>query len=139
MTPSYTNHSHKDLGVIVSDNLNWNIHHDAILSKTYRTLDLVRRTFSTIIPTSGNVKLYTSLIRYQVLYCSPVWWCHLIKDIKKQVDILISKNQALQILYLNTMYHKRGKICWDKHSQFQPYEGFHGNTFAVPWPAVFII
>ena len=81
--PINTTHSHKDLGVIVSDNLNWNIHHDAILSKAYRTLGLVRRTFSSTIPTSVKVKLYTSLIRSQVLYCSPVWRPHLIKDIKK--------------------------------------------------------
>ena len=62
-----------------------------------------------------------------------------IKDFKKQVDILISKNQALQILHLNTMYRKWGKVHWDKHSQFQPYEVFHGNIFEVPWPSVFII
>ena len=78
-----TTHSHKDLGVIVSDNLNWNIHHDAILSKAYRTLGLVRRSFSSTIPTSAKVKLYTSLIRSQVLYCSPVWRPYLIKYIKK--------------------------------------------------------
>ena len=81
--PINTTHSHRDLGVIISDNLNWNIHHDAILAKAYRTLGLVRRTFSSTIPTSAKVKLYTSLVRSQVLYCSPVWRPHLIKDIKK--------------------------------------------------------
>ena len=39
--PTNTTHSHKDLRVIISDSLNWNIHHDAILSKAYRTLGLV--------------------------------------------------------------------------------------------------
>ncbi|MCY3929513.1 MAG: reverse transcriptase family protein [Acidobacteria bacterium] len=78
-----TTHNHKDLGVIISDNLNWNIHHDAILGKAYRTLGLIRRTFSRTISTPAKVKLYTSLIRSQVLYCSPVWRPHLIKDIKK--------------------------------------------------------
>ena len=78
-----TVHSHKDLGVIVSDNLNWNIHHDAILSKAYRTLGLVRRSFSSTIQASAKVKLYTSVSRSQVLYCSPVWRPYLIKDIKK--------------------------------------------------------
>ena len=29
---------------------------------------------------------------------------------------------------------KRGKIRWAKHSRFQPYKVFHGNTFAVHWP-----
>ena len=36
--PISTMHSHKNLEVTISDNLNWNVHHDAILSKTYRTL-----------------------------------------------------------------------------------------------------
>ena len=39
----------------------------------------------------------------------------------------------------NDTYHKRGKIRWAKHLQFQPYKDFHGNTFVMPWPAVFII
>ena len=56
--PINTTHSHKDLGVIVSDNLNWNLHHDVILSKAYRTLGLVRRSLSSTIPTSVKVKLY---------------------------------------------------------------------------------
>ena len=34
-------YSDRDLGVIISDNLNWNIHHDAILGKAYRTLGIV--------------------------------------------------------------------------------------------------
>ena len=37
------------------------------------------------------------------------------------------------------VYRKHGKIHWAKHLQFQPYEVFHGNTFAVRWPPVFII
>ena len=27
------------------------------------------------------------------------------------------------------IYRKRGKIRWAKHSRFQPYEVFRGNTF----------
>ena len=36
------------------------------------------------------------------------------------------------------VYHKRGKIRWAKHLQFQPYEVFRGNTFMVHWPPLFI-
>ena len=75
------NTSYKDLGVIISDNPNWNTHHDTILGKAYRTLGLVRRTFCSTIQIP-NIELYTSLIRSQVLYCFPVWRPHLIKDIK---------------------------------------------------------
>jgi len=81
--PITTIHNHKDLGMIISSNLNWNLHHGAILRKPYRTLGLVRRTFSATIPSSAKVKLYISIIRSQLLYCSPVWRPHLIKDIKK--------------------------------------------------------
>ena len=81
--PINTTHNHKDLGIIINDNLNWNTHHDAILSRAYRTLGLIRRTFSKTISTLAKAKLYISLIRSQVLYCSPVWRPHLIKDIKK--------------------------------------------------------
>ena len=35
-------------------------------------------------------------------------------------------------------YNPPGKICWAKHSQFQPIEVFRGNSFAVHWPPVFI-
>ena len=35
-------------------------------------------------------------------------------------------------------YRRHGKIRWAKHSWFQPYEDFCGNTFAVHWPPVFI-
>ena len=36
------------------------------------------------------------------------------------------------------VYRRRGRIRWAKHSRFQPYEIFRGNTFAVYWPPVFI-
>ena len=36
------------------------------------------------------------------------------------------------------LYYKRANIRWAKHSQFQPYEIFHDNTFVMPWLAVFI-
>ena len=36
------------------------------------------------------------------------------------------------------IYRRRGKIHWAKHPWFQHYEIFHGNTFVVHWPPVFI-
>ena len=43
-----------------------------------------------------------------------------IRDIKvtvKQVDILISKNQALQILYLKKCVYKKHKFSWIRNLQ----------------------
>ena len=77
-------HSHKDLGVMISDNLNQIVHHDHILKKAYKTvINLVRRTFSKTTVPLVTVKLYVSLVRSQLLYCSPVWRPHLLKDISK--------------------------------------------------------
>ena len=46
--PINTTHNHKNLRVIISDDLNWNIHHDAILSKAYRILGLFLQHHSNI-------------------------------------------------------------------------------------------
>ena len=81
--PINTSHLHKDLGVLISDNLNWNEHHDYILKKAYKTLGLLRRTFCKTIVPLVTLKLYISLVRSQLLYCAPVWRPHLLKDISK--------------------------------------------------------
>jgi len=44
-------------------------------------LGLVWRTFSSSMPPLTKVKLYVSLIRSQLMYCSPVWHPYLVKDI----------------------------------------------------------
>jgi len=74
--PIKTSHLHKDLGVIISNDLNWDKHHDYILKKAYKTHGFVRRTFSNNTVPSVVVKLYISLVRSQLLYCSPVWRPH---------------------------------------------------------------
>ena len=53
----------------------------------------------------------------------------------------LNPSNVLSLVNIATtlLYHKHVKIRWAKHSQFQPYELFHGNTFVVPWLAVFIV
>ena len=72
---------HRDLGLLISDNLCWDHHHKSILSKAYKTLYLLRRTFHNVHCSQAKKVLYLSLVRSQLLYCSPVWRPHLIKDI----------------------------------------------------------
>jgi len=81
--PINFSHSHKDLGVLISDNLNWNDYHDYILKEAYKFLGLLQRTFSNTIASSVTVKLYISLVRSHLMCCSPVWWPHLLKNICK--------------------------------------------------------
>jgi len=73
---------HKDLGVIFSQDMSWDNHYKHILSRAYRTLGLLRRTFSKQHLSEVKRKLYLSLVRSQLTYCSTIWRPYLIKDIK---------------------------------------------------------
>ena len=66
------NMCHKDLGIILSSGLSWNNHYKSITARAYKVLSLVRRTILPIHSTTAMVKLYVSLIRSQLLYCTDV-------------------------------------------------------------------
>ena len=58
--------------MIMSNDLSWSRHCEYIVSKAYRTLGMIRRAFKTSsIP--AKRKLYLSLVRSRLSYCSPVW------------------------------------------------------------------
>ena len=73
---------HKDLGIFMSEDLTWSSHYDYLCAKAYRTLGLLKRTFSSSLSVTAKKQLYISLVRSQLSYCSPIWRPHLIKDIK---------------------------------------------------------
>ena len=79
--------SHKDLGIILSEDLSWTNHHQAILGKAYKKLNMVRRTFSLFCTTGTRKKLYVALIRSQLVYGSQIWRPTLLKDIQKLEQI----------------------------------------------------
>ena len=78
---------HKDLGIVVSDDLQWHLHHNYILDKSYKILGMIRRTFGKSNSVTTKAKLYTSLIRSQLAYCSIIWRLYLIQDIIKLESI----------------------------------------------------
>ena len=73
---------HRDLGVLMSSDLNWTPHPDHICSKAYRLLGLLRHTFSSSCSPQIKKMLYLCLVRSQLTFCSPVWRSNLLKDIK---------------------------------------------------------
>ena len=58
-----------------------------ILGKAYKTLGIIRRTFSHSNSATTKLKLYISLIKSQLTYCSIIWRPHLIQDISKLEQI----------------------------------------------------
>lgn len=73
--------SHKDLGITISPDLSWSEHIGQLLSKAYRSLGLLRRTFSNSCSVTTRKSLYVAIVRSSVSYCSPVWRPHLKRDI----------------------------------------------------------
>ena len=76
---------HKDLGVTFSTDLHWTEHYKIIIAKAYQTLGLLRRTFN-VNSIAAKKKLYISLVRSQLLYCSQLWRPQLLKDILERVQ-----------------------------------------------------
>ena len=72
----------KDLGLKVSNNLSWANHYDHIISHAYKILGLIGRSFSTYLNLSIKLKLYLTLVRSQLMYCTPIWRPSLLKDIQ---------------------------------------------------------
>ena len=79
-TKIITQESTKDLGVILSNNLDWSGHYCSITAKAYKILGLLRRYFKTN-SIDAKRKLYISLVKSHLLYCSLIWRPRKIKDI----------------------------------------------------------
>ena len=55
--------SQHGLGVIISDDLSWSLHHSSIVSKAFKTLRLIQRTFGSSTSFKVCKILYLSLVR----------------------------------------------------------------------------
>jgi len=68
---------------MVTSTLSWTTHYDLILSKAYKSFNLIRRTFKgfPFLPVHAKKILYFSLVRSKLTYCSQIWHSYLLKDI----------------------------------------------------------
>ena len=74
----------KNLGLVVFNDLtmSWANHYNHIIPRAYKILGLIRRSFSPSLNLSIKVKLYLTLARSQLMYCTPIWRPYLQKDIQ---------------------------------------------------------
>ena len=61
--------------------LQWRPHYENITAMAYKIFGLLRRIFKNSISFEAKKLLYIFLVRSCLLYCSPLWWPHLIQDI----------------------------------------------------------
>ena len=70
----------KYLGVLLSHDLSWGEHVQAICSKARKILGLLYRRFYNNAPSSTLLQLYTSLVRPHLDYALAIWFPYLSKD-----------------------------------------------------------
>ncbi len=75
--------SHKDLGITVQSALSWTPHINTICQKAYCSLGLIRRNTQVHHNRITKRKLYITLVRSNLTYCSQLWRPHLHKNISK--------------------------------------------------------
>ena len=79
MNPVSSIHQIKDLGIMFSSDLQWNLHYKNILSKVYKIFYILQHTFTCPSPIIAKKRLY---LRSHLVYSSPLWRPYLIKDIE---------------------------------------------------------
>lgn len=94
--------SHRDLGIHVTNSLSWSEHCGKICQKAYRSLNLLRRTISSTHIPSTKRRLYVSLVRSNLTYCSQMWRPNLHKDIEN-----IERVQRRATKYILNYYIKQ--------------------------------
>jgi len=70
----------KNLGVLLSSDLNWTPHIENICSKARKLVGLLYRQFYNNASSDAMIKLYTAVIRPQLEYAAEVWDRHLQKN-----------------------------------------------------------
>ena len=105
----------KDLGIIFTPTLNWSPHIDMIIARAYKILGLIRRTFHTNCIIT-KMKLYLSLVRSQLMYCSQLWRPNLIKDIHS-----LERVQRRATKYILNDYSSDYKTSPDESKASTPY------------------
>ena len=66
----------KDLGIYITSNLSWSMQAHICANKANSVLGFIKRTVGPKNPQLFS-KLYKSLVRLILEYCSPVWCPHL--------------------------------------------------------------
>ena len=79
--------SHRDLDIIMTWDLSWKNHHEYVLSKAYKILGLLQRTFSNFGCTLEKKTLSISLVGSHLMYCSQIWRPQYLRGIQSLENI----------------------------------------------------
>lgn len=114
--------SAKLLGVMISNDLKWNVHVEMICKKVAARLYFLRQLKRAKVPANDLLSFYTTCIRPVVEYASPVFHTALPQYLSDQLERLqkralriigtndLSYRQALEVFNIPTLYDRREAI-----------------------------
>ena len=133
----------KDLGIYITSNLSWSMQTNKCANKANSVLGFIRRVVG---PNNTELfsKLYKSLVRPILEYCSPVWCPHLKKDsntlekIQRRASIHWPNtlNTYIWIPYV-VFYRKIHCLTSEFHVKFHAKNRYRTNREAMSAISVF--
>ena len=84
------------LGVIITNNLNWEAHVSAIYAKASKRLHFLKLLKRSSMPTEDLLQYYKAIIRSVIDFASPVWQSSLTTDQRHQLELI--QRRALRII-----------------------------------------
>lgn len=114
--------SHKVLGLVIQNNLKWNNHIEATVTKASKRLHILRVLRRGGVEMNDLTTIYISLIRSVLEYCCVVWHHALPSYLSQELERIqkralkiivptLSYPEALQFLNLRTLVERRSELC----------------------------
>ena len=117
----YVKHA-KLLGVILLDDLTWNMHVDSIVKKAAKRVYMLYQLKRAGIRQTDLVNVYVSVVRPVLEYACPVWHTNLTKYLSDNIEMI--QKRALKSIFPNngyddilcdlgmcTLHERRNVIC----------------------------
>ncbi len=95
--------SSKLLGIIISDDLKWNLHVDSICSKASRGINFLSRLHRSGMEHLELVQYYTSVIRSVLEYACPAWFTS-VKHTGHMWELELIQIRSLKIIFPELSY-----------------------------------
>ena len=87
----------KLIGVILSDDLTWNMHVDSIVKKAAKRVYMLYQLKRAGIRQTDLVNVYISVVRPVLEYACPVWHTNLPKHLSDNIEMILKKRIEIYI------------------------------------------
>ena len=119
--------SAKLLGVMISNDLKWNVHVEMICKKVAVSLYFLRQLKRAKVPANDLLSFYTTCIRPVAEYACPVFHTTLPQYLSDQLERL--QKRALRIISTNDLSYKQALEVFNIHTLYDRRETIGNSMF----------